>query len=148
MDSLTLFVWQLLMHNPISLNVFSDVIDKGMSRDTQKCLCLHSGQTTGHSREHSRDLRTSGHFPFSCHKISTVNLRHSSHFGTKFNQVCPHKRSFPEFYCLGNRKSSPRETNDNYRDTNTSLHVSLRTRKFNKKIHYCCRDSFFVEKDI
>ena len=31
----------------------------------------------------------------------------------------------------------------NYHDKNTSLHVSLRTRKFDKKIHYCCRD-FFV----
>ena len=37
---------------------------------------------------------------------------------------------------------------NNYRDYNTSLHVSLRTLKFDKKIHYCCRDSFFVEKDI
>ena len=36
---------------------------------------------------------------------------------------------------------------NNYRDYNTSLHVSLRTLKFDKKIHYCCRDSFFVEKD-
>ena len=27
----------------------------------------------------------------------------------------------------------------NYDDKNTSLHVSLRTRKFDKKIHYCCR---------
>ena len=39
------------------------------------------------------------------------------------------------------RKSAPRETNDNYRNKNTSLHVSLRTRKFDKKIHYCCRVS-------
>ena len=30
---------------------------------------LHSGQTTGHSREHARDLSTSGHFPSSSHKI-------------------------------------------------------------------------------
>ena len=36
----------------------------------------------------------------------------------------------------------------NYHDKNTRLHVSLRTRKFDKKIHYCCRYSFFVEKDI
>ena len=28
------------------------------------------------------------------------------------------------------------------------IHVSLRKRKFDKKIRYCCRDSFFVEKDI
>ena len=34
----------------------------------------------------------------------------------------------------------------NYHDKNTSLYVSLRTRKFDKKIHYCC--CFFVEKDI
>ena len=30
---------------------------------------LHSGQTTGHSREHARDLSTSGQFPSSSHKI-------------------------------------------------------------------------------
>ena len=36
----------------------------------------------------------------------------------------------------------------NYHGKNTSLQVSLRTRTFDKKIHYCCRDSFFVEKDI
>ena len=36
---------------------------------------LYSGQTTGHSREHARDLSTSGHFPSTSHKISTVNLR-------------------------------------------------------------------------
>ena len=30
---------------------------------------LHSGQTTGHSREHARDLSTSGQFPSSFHKI-------------------------------------------------------------------------------
>ena len=34
----------------------------------------------------------------------------------------------------------------NYHDKNTSLHVSLRARKFDKKIHYCCRDSFFFRK--
>ena len=32
-------------------------------------LWLHSGQTTGHSREHARDLSTSGQFPSSSHKI-------------------------------------------------------------------------------
>ena len=31
---------------------------------------LQSGQTTGHSREHARDLSTSGQFPSSSHKIS------------------------------------------------------------------------------
>ena len=30
---------------------------------------VHSGQTTGHSREHARDLSTSGQFPSSSHKI-------------------------------------------------------------------------------
>ena len=34
LGSLTLFVWQLLMHN-FSLNAISDVTDKGMSRDTE-----------------------------------------------------------------------------------------------------------------
>ena len=52
-------------------------------------LWLHSGQTTGHSREHARDLSTSSHFPSSSHKISTINLRHSSHLGTKFNHSAP-----------------------------------------------------------
>ena len=37
---------------------------------------------------------------------------------------------------------------DNYDDKRASLHVSLRTRKLEKKIQYCCRDSFFVEKDM
>ena len=32
-------------------------------------LWLHSVQTTGHSREHARDLSTSGQFPSSSHKI-------------------------------------------------------------------------------
>ena len=32
-------------------------------------LTVHSGQTTGHSREHARDLSTSGQFPSSSHKI-------------------------------------------------------------------------------
>ena len=32
-------------------------------------LKFHSGQTTGHSREHARDLSTSGQFPSSSHKI-------------------------------------------------------------------------------
>ena len=58
---------------------------------------LHSGQTTGHSRKHARDLRTSGHFPSSSHKISTVNLRHSSHLGTKFNHSAPTNVLFPSF---------------------------------------------------
>ena len=111
-------------------------------------LWLHSGQTTGHSREHARDLRTSGHFPSSSHKISMVKLRHSSHLGTKFNHSAHTNVLFPSFTAFLIRKSAPRETNDNYHDKNTSLHVSLRTRKFDKKIHYCCRDSFFVEKDI
>ena len=48
------------------------VSNLGMSRFITD---LHSGQTTGHSREHARDLPTSGQFPSSSHKISTVNLR-------------------------------------------------------------------------
>ena len=36
---------------------------------------VHSGQTTGHFREHARDSSPSGHFPSTSHKISTVNLR-------------------------------------------------------------------------
>ena len=47
------------------------------------------------------------------------------------------------------RKSFPREGDDNnYSDKNTSPYVSLRTRKFDEKIQYCCRGSFFVEEDI
>ena len=46
-------------------------------------------------------------------------------------------------------KSAHREADDNnYCDKNTSIHVLLRMRKFYKKIHFCCRDSFFVKKDI
>ena len=60
-------------------------------------LWLHSGQTTGHSREHARDLRTSGHFPSSSHKISTVNLPHSRHLGTKFNHSARTNVLFPSF---------------------------------------------------
>ena len=59
---------------------------------TQPKSTLHRGQTTGHAR----DLSTSGgpsgdtsgpfgHFPVSSHKISTVNLCHSSHLGVKSN---------------------------------------------------------------
>ena len=58
---------------------------------------IHSGQTTGHSREHARDLSTSGHFPSLSHKISTVNLRHSSHLGTKFNHSAPKNVLLPSF---------------------------------------------------
>ena len=60
-------------------------------------LHIHSGQTTGHSREHARDLSTSGQFPSSSHKMSTVNLRHSSHLGTKFNHFAPANVLFPSF---------------------------------------------------
>ena len=109
----------------------------------------HSGQTTWHAR----DLSTSGHFPVLSHKISTVNLRHSSHLGTKSNHSVSTNALLPSFTAQATGffiwKSDPREADDNnYRDYNTSLHVSLRTRKFDKKIHYCCRDSFFVEEDI
>ena len=36
---------------------------------TESTAHVHSGQTTGHSREHARDLNTSGQFPSSSHKI-------------------------------------------------------------------------------
>ena len=80
------------------------------------------------------------------HKISTVNLRHSGHLGTKSNYS-----GSTEFYCSGNRifnlKFAHRlADDDNYDDKRASLHVSLRTRKLEKEIQYCCRDSFFVEK--
>ena len=87
------------------------------------------------------------------HKISTVNFRHSSHLGTKSNYSGSTNVLLPSFtaQALGFfiRKFAPRQADDdNYHDKNTSLHVLLRTRKLDKKIHYCCRDSFFVEKDI
>ena len=74
------------------------------------------------------------------HKISTVNLRHSGHLGTKSNYS-----GSTEFYCSGNRifnrKFAHRlADDDNYDDKRASLHVSLRTRKLEKKIQYCCRD--------
>ena len=41
------------------------------------------------------------------------------------------------------RKSAPRESDDyNYCDKNTSLYVSLRTRKFGQKIPYCLQRQF------
>ena len=108
---------------------------------------IQSGQTTGHLREHARDLRTSGHFPSSSHKIpwSTSATRAISVLSSI---ILPLQTFFSRVLLLRQQQSAPRETNDNYRDKNRSLHVSLRTRKFDKKIHYCCRDSFFVEKDI
>ena len=78
------------------------------------------------------------------HKISTVNFRHSSHLGTKSNYSGSTNVLLPSFTAFAPRQAD----DDNYHDKNTSLHVLLRTRKLDKKIHYCCRDSFFVEKDI
>ena len=74
------------------------------------------------------------------HKISTLNLDHSGHLGTKSNYS-----GSTEFYCSGNmifiRKFAHRlADDDNYHDKRASLPVSLRTRKLEKKIHYCCRD--------
>ena len=110
-----------------------------------------SGIHSGHSREHARVLSTSGQFPSSSHKIPRLTSATRA-ISVLSSIILPLQTFFPEFYCLGNSlshpKICPRETNDNYRDKNTSLHVSLRTRKFDKKIHCCCRDSFFVEKDI
>ena len=60
-------------------------------------FALHSCQTTGHSLEQPRDLSTSGHFPSLSHKMSTVNLRHSSHLGTKFNHSAHTNVLFPSF---------------------------------------------------
>ena len=40
---------------------------------------------------------TSGHFPVSSHKISTVNLLHSSHPGTKTNHSAPTNVLLPSF---------------------------------------------------
>ena len=87
------------------------------------------------------------------HKISTVNFRHSSHLGTKSNYSGSTNVLLPSFtaQALGFFiwKFAPRQADDdNYHDKSTSLYVLLRTRKLDKKIHYCCRDSFFVEKDI
>ena len=42
-------------------------------------------------------LNTSGHFSSSSHKMSTVNLRHSSHPGTKFNHFAPTNVLFASF---------------------------------------------------
>ena len=78
---------------------------------------------------------TSGHFPVSSHKISTVNLLHSSHLGTKPNHSASTNVLLPSFTAWATGffiwKSSPREADDNnYSDKNTRFHVSLRTRKF------------------
>ena len=58
---------------------------------------VHSGQTTGHSREHARDLSTSGQFPSSSYKIPRSTSPHSSHLGTKFNHSAPTNVLFPSF---------------------------------------------------
>ena len=71
---------------------------RGLSMRTHlTAVGVHSGQTTGHSREHARDLSTSGHFPSSSHKISTVTLRHSSHLSAKFNHSASTNVLFPSF---------------------------------------------------
>ena len=57
---------------------------------------LHSGQTTGHARDLSNSSPF-GHFPVSSHKISTVNLRHSSHLGTKSNHSASTNVPLPSF---------------------------------------------------
>ena len=70
------------------------------SRRARNLVCtpyLHSGQTTGHSREHACDLSISGHFPSLSNKISAVNLRHSSHLTTKFNYSAPTNVFFLSF---------------------------------------------------
>ena len=62
----------------------------------QSAQQVYSGQATGHAR----DLSTSdpsGHFPVSSHKISTVNLGHSSHLGTKFNHSASSNVLLPSF---------------------------------------------------
>ena len=87
------------------------------------------------------------------HKISTVNFCHSSHLGTKSNYSGSTNVLLPSFtaQALGFfiRKFAPRQADDdNYHDKSTSLYVLLQMRKLDKKIHYRCRDSFFVEKDI
>ena len=52
-----------------------------------------------------------------------------------------------DFYALNGNEGIQFEFN--YHEFNSSPNVSLRMRKFDKKIRYCCRDSeFFVEKDI
>ena len=87
------------------------------------------------------------------HKISTVNFRHSSHLGTKSNYSGSTNVLLPSFtaqaFGFFIRKFAPRQADDDkYHDKSTSLYVLLRTRKLDKKIHYCCRDGFFVETDI
>ena len=75
------------------------------------------------------------------HKISTVNLRHSGHLGAKSNYS-----GYTECYCSGKRISIIRKfahrlaDDDNYHYERASLPLSLRTRKLEKKIQYCCRD--------
>ena len=55
---------------PLPPTLFSSPEAALLLVSTKNCdLDLHSGQTTGHSREHVRDLSTSGQFPSSSHKI-------------------------------------------------------------------------------
>ena len=105
-----------LVRRKTGFSTYKKHLDKGPT-----VLWLHSGQTTGHAR----DLSTSGHFPISSHNISTVNLRHSSHLGTKSNHSPSTNVLLPSFTALATCffiwKSAPREIDDNnYSDYNKS----------------------------
>ena len=78
-----------------------------------------------HSREHARDLSTSGQFPSSSHKIprSTSATRAISVLSSI---ILPLQKFFSRVLLLRQQPFSCE----------------------NLKIHHCCRDSFFVEKDI
>ena len=116
---------------------------------------FHSGQTTGQAR----DLRTSGDFR-SLSSFITQNFQGQPPTLEPYRAsvlspiILPPQTFFSRVLLLRQqaffiRKSFPREADDNnYSDKNTSLYVSLRTRKFDEKIQYCCRGSFFVEEDI
>ena len=101
-------------------------------KGVQFSIGLTAAQTTGYVRDFKSASGPSGYFPLSSHKISTVNLRHSSHLGTKSNHSASTNVLLPSFTAQATGffiwKSDPREADDdNYRDYNTSLHVSLRT---------------------
>ena len=91
---------------------------------------------------------TSGHFPVSSHKISAVNLLHSNHLCTTVPIILPLQTFFSRVLLLRQQAFLSGNLAPESYSNKQHFHVSLRTRKFDKKNSLLCRDSFFVEEDI
>ena len=88
-----------------------------------------------------------------CCFLFLIDANETQNFITKSNHSASTKVLLPSFTAQATgfftRKFCTTEAeHKNYDHKDTSLHVSLRTRNFDRKIHYCCKDSFFVKKDI